>query len=302
MARVLTIKERFQRKAPRVVKFGWQWLRAAARQHGSARPVFVVGSQRSGTRLPLMVMDRSPDIITYNEGSAPFFDRVLLKDNVTIGRLLARMPFPIVVLKPICESHRIIELLDAFPGSKAVWIYRNPRDTVNSAVAKWTTGRAHVHELATEDFAAAGWRAGGISREKLVLVRELYHDSLSPHAADAIMWYLRNGLFFDLELQHRPDVLLVKYEDLVTNPAEHFPVLFEFLECPFEKRFLKEVYSSSVHSRPFPSIPLKIASLCDALHAKLDETYVGARVARFASGRAQSLQALSARNELAQTR
>jgi len=272
------------RKAPRVAKFVRQWLRTVKGSRPEPRPVFVVGSQRSGTRLPLMVMDRSPEIITYNEGSAPFFTRVLLKDDETVRRALRRMPFPVVVLKPICESHRTADLLAAFPGSKAIWIYRDYRDTVNSAVVKWTTGPKHVRELATGDLAAAGWRAGGLSKERLATVRDLYRDDLSPHAADAIMWFLRNGLYFDLQLDRRDDVLLVRYEDLVTAPQDHFPALFAFLGSPFEPRFLRGVYSSSIRSKPFPDIPPVIQSLCDEMLERLNGHYDATRVERTASG------------------
>src|SRR5690606_31615112 len=124
-----------------LVKAGRQWIRAAASlSRPDTRFVFVVGSQRSGTRLPLQVMDQAPAIATYSEGAAPFFDRVLLQrlDRVeALGRLSV---FPVVALKPICETHRVIELLERFPRSRAVWIFRHYQDAVNSASVKWKSG------------------------------------------------------------------------------------------------------------------------------------------------------------------
>lgn len=217
-------------------------------------------------------MDRCPDIITYNEGSAPFFDRVLLRDDQTVTRRLRRLPFPVVVLKPICESHRAVEFLSEFPGARIIWIYRGYRDTVNSAVAKWKTSRKHLKELATGD-AGAGWRFGGLNAAKLELVREVYDDGMSLHAADAMFWYLRTSLYFDLGLNSRDDVLLVKYEDLVTGPATQFPRIFSFLGCDFSLRYLEGVYSSSVASTSFPSIPERITRLCTELEVRLDAHY-----------------------------
>ena len=46
------------------------------------------------------------------------------------------------------------------------------------------------------------------------------------------MWYLRNDLFFDLHADTRPDVLLVLYEDLVANPQQHVPRVFNFIGMP----------------------------------------------------------------------
>jgi hypothetical protein len=240
------------------------------RERVNPHPVFVLGAQRSGTRLPLTVMDCSPEIMTYSEGSAPFFDGVLLRDDRTIARELSRMPFSRVVLKPICESHRALELLGTFPRSRVVWIYRHYRNTVNSAVAKWTTGRRNLRKVANRDIAAA-WRLGGLTEEKLQLAARLYDDQMSLHAAEAVMWYLRTALFFDLGLANRPDVLLVKYEDLVMAPETGFSQLFAFLECRFDTEYLSGVYTSSVGGQPFPHIPREIDELCHDLMTRMDQ-------------------------------
>lgn len=283
MATPLPLLNRFQRKLPRLRKFCASWFRVMyARERTDPQPVFVLGAQRSGTRLPLLVMERSPEIITYGEGSAPFFDGVLLRDDRTITRELNRMPFSRVVLKPICESHRAVEFLAAFPRSRVVWIYRHYRDTVHSAVAKWTTGRRNLRKVANRDVAAA-WRLGGLTEEKLDLAARLYSDEMSLHAAEAVMWYLRTSLFFDLRLVDRPDVLLVKYEDLVTAPETGFSRLFAFVDCRFETAYLSGVYASSVRSHPLPPIPREINELCDDLMARMDQCLNGQQVAASAA-------------------
>jgi hypothetical protein len=94
------------------------------------------------------------------------------------------------------------------------------------------------------------------------------------------MWYLRNSLFFNLNLSARKDVLLVKYEDLVTNPEEHFPPLFEFLACEFRPEFLRTVYRTSVRRQAFPEIPRRIAAMCEEISARLDAEYARAQDGR----------------------
>jgi hypothetical protein len=255
-----------------MLKFCHQWgKQLVTRTPVASRAVFVLGAQRSGTRLPLMVMGRSPDIITYSEGSDPFFTGVLLKSDNVVRRHLQRMPFPIVVLKPICESHRGAELLDVFPGSSIIWIYRDYRDTVNSAVVKWQTGVKHLGSLARRDLQAAGWRAGGMTELEFQLVRDLYQPDMSLHAANAVLWYLRTSLFFESGLAGRGDVLLVRYEDLVQKPLVEFPRLFRFLESPFDPRFLSNVYTSSISRQPFPVLPDRITDLCQRLMQRLND-------------------------------
>jgi hypothetical protein len=268
------LKVRIQRKTRRMIKTSVRLLQGASNgASGSARAVFVFGSQRSGTRLPMDVLDLAPPIMTYKEGNSRAFNRTLLKGNATIAALLRASRFPIVAFKPICDSHRAAELLDYFPHSKAIWIFRYYKDAVNSSVRKWKHGRNNLKHIAAENIAAAGWRAGGLTPEKIALVRRLYSEEMSSHAAYALMWYLRNNLIIDLKLHERGDLLLVKYENLVQEPQKHFPRIFNFIECPFEEKYVKGVYNSSVGKEKFPEIPAEIAELCENLYQRLEEIY-----------------------------
>ena len=272
MATPLTVRQRLARKLPRVIKFGRQWLRmATGRTRSPARFVFIVGSQRSGTRLPLQVLDLAPEVMTYSEGAAPYFRRVLLEPLDRVESLRRGSPFPVVVLKPICETHRVNELLDCFPRSRAVWIFRNYQDAVNSASVKWRSGREAVRRLASTNPESAGWRVGGLTPEKLQLVRELYSERMTLHEANALMWYLRNSLFFDLGANLRADVLLVQYEDLVANSGKAFSRLFQFLDIPLPQGIDRGIKESSASERRFPDISPAIRGLCDELHQRLAE-------------------------------
>jgi hypothetical protein len=266
----ITLRRRFDRKLPRALKAGRQWLRALA---GGGRPttrvVFVVGSQRSGTRLPLQVMDHSPDISTFSEGTSPYFDKVLLQPLDYIAAQLRRSPAPIVVLKPICETHRINELLDRFPGSRAIWIFRHYDAASLSASVKWRSGRENLRRLAVRDFKAASWRAGGLSEEKLGIVKRLYRDDMSLFEAETAMWYLRNGLFFDLRADRRPDVLLVRYEDLISDPQRHFARMFAFIGSPVPASAVDAIKPAAASRRTYPEIHPEIRELCEGMHARM---------------------------------
>jgi len=274
MAVPLTYRERAARKLPRLRKLGHQWLRvAAAGGRPTTRVVFVVGSQRSGTRVPLRVLERSPDVFTFSEGTSPYFQRVFLQPLDVIERLLSRSPFPVVALKPICETHRVIELLEHFPGSRALWIFRNYQDAVNSASAKWMSGREAVRRLAHGELQAASWRAGGLTSERLEFVRSVYSDSMSLHAANAVMWLLRNGLFFDLHADRRSDVMLLRYEDVVEDTAQQSARLFGFLGLDDPGGARGRLYRSSVSKESFPEIPSEIRERCESLQSRLREHY-----------------------------
>ena len=269
MAR-LPFHRRLQRKLPRVVKATRHWAGAiAARARPQTRVVFIVGAQRSGTRLPLEVFDKAPEISTFSEGAAPFFDRVLLQPLPRVEELVRRSAAPVLALKPICETHRTNELLDRFPGSKAIWIFRNFEDTVNSASLKWSSGRAALRRLARREFNDREWRAGGLTEEQLRLAASVYHEDMSEHEANAFMWYLRNALFFELKSNERSDVLLVRYEDLVAEPHEYFARIFAFIGVPFPAGAVAAIHKSGRRRRPFPHIAPVVRQLCEETHERL---------------------------------
>jgi hypothetical protein len=274
MAAPISFSRRLERKFPRVLKSARHWSRAiAAGGRPETRLVFVIGAQRSGTRLPLQVMDHAPDISTFSEGTDPFFDGVLLRPLASIERLVRRSPSPVIALKPICETHRVNELLDRFPGSKAIWIFRNYQATVNSASVKWTSGRDVLGRLVRREYPADEWRLGGLTEDKVQLAARLYRDDMSLHEANAVMWYLRSSLFFDLKASERSDVLLVRYEDLVGSPRDHFGKLFEFIGTPLPMEGVAAIRSSGRSKRPFPEIAPEIRRLCEDVEARLVEHY-----------------------------
>ena len=266
----ISLRRRLERKLPRALKAGRQWIRAlVAGRPPRTRVVFVVGSQRSGTRLPLEVMDYSTDIATFSEGTSPYFDRVLLQPLDHVAAQLRRSPARVVVLKPICETYRVNELLDRFPGSRAVWIFRHYEAAAHSASVKWHSGPESVRRLAMRDLKAAGWRAGGLTDEKLDLVKRLYREDMSIFEANALLWYLLNGLFFDLRADRRQDVMLVRYEDLTAHPRERFADVFNFIGVPMPDRAVDGIKRSRGSQRVLPEMDAEIRGLCEDMHARL---------------------------------
>lgn len=270
----MNLRHRAVRKSRRLAKNLRSRLRSSVRgAKPETRAVFIFGMQRSGTRIPLTVANRSPEVMAYGEGATGFYDGVLLADLSSVSSGLETSHFSTVMLKPICDSHRADEILEHFPGSRALWIFRHYRDTVSSAAAKWPTAPEGIKKLADGDREAAGWWAGGLLQEDFELVRQHYHSSLSPEGAHALLWYLRNTFYFRLGLNEREDVLLIKYEDLVQQPAKYFSELFRFLEVPFKESFVSGVYNSSVGMHPIPDIPESVEELCSELHEKLKKSY-----------------------------
>lgn len=260
-------------KIARIAKVSRKKAIAAAHGRPKTRPVFIFGTQRSGTRIPLVVADRSPDIMPYAEGAEGFYQNVLLADFATVERSLESSAFPAVMLKPICDSHRADEILERFPASRALWIFRDFRDTVNSATVKWPTAPEGIKLLAEGATKAAGWWAGGLTADDFELVRQHYRPNMEPQEAHALLWYLRNTFYFRLGLEEREDVLLIKYEDLVKEPLSRFGQVFSFIDMPFRERFVADVHSSSVGGGPRLEFAKGIDALCSEVYERLNASY-----------------------------
>jgi hypothetical protein len=268
----------------RVARRGWkrcaQALRPADRP---AEPRFVFGCQRSGTTMLVQTLDRSPDLWLYNEHHrAAFDDRLRLRSFDVIDRLVRRCRAQQVLFKPLCDNQRADRILAAYPAARAIWIYRDYRDTVNSMIRLWGDDMLElVHRVINGEscgsidpadrlFSQTGWAGARLSDGVLEELASRCRNDLTAHEGAALFWYLRTQYYFGLGLNRNPQVLLVRYENLVQQPAESFRRVYEHLELPFDERHLRSVSRESVGKERFPSIDPKVASWCEGLLARLD--------------------------------
>jgi hypothetical protein len=222
----------------------------------------------------LLALESAPDILTFREGARKFFQGSALRPDDELDRLFEACAFPVLVLKPLCESHRAPALLDRFPASKVIWIYRGYEDAVSSASLKWSSGIQAVEQLVAGTLPPGNWRLGGLTADALDTARRLYRPGLSLHHANAILWYLRNRLILDLDIPAQPRALLVKYEDLSTDPQRHFPRVFRFVGEALKPGYLSAIHAGSVRRRALQDVPDDVAEACQRLHGEIDRRYV----------------------------
>jgi len=232
---------------------------------------FVFGCQRSGTKLLMRVVDRSPFVRVFHENHASAFEDFQLRSDATLRALIRLSPAPRQVFKPICDSQRADELLAAFPDARAIWIYRNPDDVANSAVEKWGAHQLEVVAAVAEgELGRWGWRTARLSAEAIQAVRDAYRPDLSSHEGALLFWYLRNSFFFSLGLDHDPRMALVNYERVVADPAGRLPPLFAHIGLPHDPSFSAEVSDRSVGRCPPPEASAAVRALVDGMIARLD--------------------------------
>jgi hypothetical protein len=241
--------------------------------------VFVVGCQRSGTTMLLNVLGKSAECRVYHEAkNSPAYDYCRLQSNETVKSLIQNSYKPIVVFKPVLDSQHTDRFLDIYPNAKAVWMYRDYRDVVNSAVKKWQGDQKDImygiaggiqrdpkhHQHAISD---------RMSDETVILVKKLCNPGMSPEDGAALLWYVRNLIYFDLGLDKDPRVLLVRYEDLVTKPQKYFSRIFDFVGCDFDQKYVGNIFDTSVKKNAVPAINADVELHCREMAQRLDRQY-----------------------------
>jgi hypothetical protein len=242
-------------------------------------PVFIVGCQRSGTTMLVNVFRKSPECRVYNEGNKnPAFDYYRLRSNEIVKYLIQKSKQSIVVFKPVLDSQHIDRLLDLFPHAKAVWMYRDYRDVVKSSVTKWQGDQKDIMYGI-----AAGIRrnprhhqyaiADQMTESTLDLVKKLCRPDMSPADGAALLWYVRNLIYFERGLQQDHRVILIKYEDLVTDPQEYCSRIFEFIGCHFDRTYVDDIFDTSVRRTSVFDLNKEIEILCREMARRLDHQH-----------------------------
>jgi len=241
----------------------------AAGRRGTAVPVLIFGEQRSGTNMLLGCFRRSPRTAIFNETDDDAFIDYELRSLDVIADLVRRSPASHVVFKPTADGNRASEILDALPGSRAIWIYRRYQDAVTSALALFRETSLQYLQKVAARAPNARWRAANLSADDIDMVDAHLRRGISEASARALIWYIRNGFYFRLGLDGRQDVLLINYEELVRNPDEVVSRAFDFVNLEFDERFVSRVFGSSVGRRPTPKLDPAIVALCDDMMARL---------------------------------
>lgn len=250
----------------------WRWRRAHGGARGDAVPVFLFGVQRSGTNMVTRGLATSPAFEVYNEANAAAFHRYVLRPDPVIRSLVDNSRHAYVLFKPLCDSHRVTELLDDLGTRKAgtaLWAYRDVDGRVRSALAHFGTNNLEV----LREIAAGGgndrWQARGMSAANRELVASFDYSAMTPESAAALFWYVRNSLFFDQGLDERDDVILVSYNALLADPQPTMTAMCALLDVTYDSAFVRHIGARSPRVAAPLAIDPRVRAHCDELEARL---------------------------------
>jgi hypothetical protein len=249
------------------------WRKVAWRiKHGTAPatvPIFIIGSQRSGTGMLGQVLGKSPEIENLGESDPRAFEQYFIRPDDIVDRVIRECKCPYIVFKPLKDSDRIHHFLARYPASRALWAYRFYEDRINSAVKEFGRHPLDVFEALASGHRDA-WQLRRIAPDVERVIRSFNVRDLTPHEGAALMWWVRNSLYFTLGLQREPRVRLWSYDQFVRRPEPELVSLLAFLgprQFPF---MLTEVHAESYRKDAPPELREEIRQLCQSLYDRLE--------------------------------
>jgi len=242
---------------------------------GYERCLIILGCQRSGTTLITHLFNQLRFSRVFGEFSVlSNIDehKIRLNPLKEVISSLNAVHAPLVILKPLVESHRAEELLNSIENSSIIWVYRNFKDAALSSSKKTKSLNGHGNILSIVENKQDDWRNEGVSPKLRELAKELYlSQSLSALDAACLFWYIRNSLYFDQQLNKNQKVHIWKYEDFLGDPAQEINGLLHQLnlQC-IDKNVNDVVYTTSVNQARDMNASKEILNLCEELESKLD--------------------------------
>jgi len=167
-------------------------------------------------------LDRSRRILILEEhdrrlvGGDP--ERIQWRPLTEVAAQIRRLPFELVVAKPLVESHRVLQILDVLPTARAVWLLRSYRDVALSNVRKFGAAKGFDDIRRVVEGSVTDWRRAGASDRTVQTLTEFRRLDLTALDAAALFWWVRNRLFYEQNLQSDRRVLLLRYEALIREP------------------------------------------------------------------------------------
>lgn len=239
---------------------------------GVSIPVFICGEQRSGTNFLINVLNRCNDTECYLENDNEAFYNYLLRDLDCISELINSSKAKVVIFKSISDSQNVSNFLDRFPSGKAIWTFRHYYDVVNSSLRNFHEHRKYLYYMLYEP-QIAGWRLQNVTTEHFDLVKKYYNLGIDDASSRALIWYLRNSLFFQQGLDTDERVMLTQYEKLVSVPVQSFEIVFKFLNIVNNDRASDIAFSTSINKNRTPVINPEIKQICNELYRRMISYY-----------------------------
>ncbi len=243
------------------------------RRSCGSKPIFVLGMQRSGTTMLMYAFHRHPQTLVFDEhrSNRVYKDHRLRSFDI-VQSFIDKAKFPAVCFKPICDSHLVKVMNDAFPNAHFIWAYRDYKDVANSSMRKFDTPTRAVRLVCTGQ-PGGGWFAEGVSPSVAAGLRGTYRADLTDFDLACLSWWARNQIIVESGLINEANVTLVQYEALVSQPEIVLKWLFDRLGLDFWERVASKITPKSIGRHPAPEMDNGVRQLCSTGLTTLDNCF-----------------------------
>ena len=236
--------------------------------------LLILGCQRSGTSLMYWIFERDFDTKIYRESSelsSNDVNKIRLNPLVSVQVAIDKHKVPLVVLKPLVESQRALMLLENLKGAKVLWMYRHYKDVASSNLKAFGIKNGINDLRPIVEKKPDNWRSEHISEYTRSIVLEHFSEDMNPYDAAALFWFVRNRLFFELNLDNNINVMLCRYEDLVAHPADVMQTVYKFVGCAYPgDQIDRDVHRQSIGKGDTTKLSPEIEKVCAELLAGLN--------------------------------
>ncbi len=234
--------------------------------------IWIFGCQRSGTTFLENIFRQDLDSVVFGEFSQLTIspDKTVLSDLDKVHSIVEAQNAKYAVIRPLFEADRAIELLDLFPNSVGVWLFRDCPHVVDSMLTKWKDRFFEISKQNESD-GNGKWRLEEKARSIQSQVRET--SAVDPVAeAYARYWLLRNQIPFDLSLASDERCLFISYSQLVSDPETSVKRIMDRAGMNGLWRDFKADAQTSRIARPVePEISADTLRQCEQVYRRLEE-------------------------------
>lgn len=233
-------------------------------------PIFILGCQRSGTTYAERLFRADPRSRVFGE----FSELTILpthsvwRDPSSMRQVLSAHRGEYQVIRSLLASHRVCDLLEDWPRSVVLWMFRDANSVVASMMHKWQGDFREVSEKVETD-AAGHWELRGIWEQIEADVSSGATEALC-HDRYAMYWYQRNRVAIDKSLGNNPRVLMVEYSDFVNRPNAWLKAVRDLGDIA-APNWTFPIHAMARSRSPSSSIRLSpwVQDKCDSLLAEL---------------------------------
>jgi hypothetical protein len=249
----------------------WIYWAICGAHRGPKRIVFVCGAAKSGKTLLCSVLDRDLRVTVFREESAISGrdgNRLRLKPTAEMAAVFERCPTPIIAAEAKVDSQHAASLLQAFPGSTVVWVWRHFEGAVAADLQRFSSQRETLLAVVRGD--PGNWRSESVSAETREIVRARYSEDLPRADVAALFWYVRNTLWFDQALDRSSSALLVQYEEFCRSPDLVLHRIYDRIGLPPPGLHASRFINTSFLASERLSLQPETRRLCSELAGRLE--------------------------------